>query len=350
MVDPSEIKAMIVRLANESGFVRVGIAPADTPAGGERFGRFLALDYHGQMSWLAKEPQRRCDVRSLLGEPDDGVCVICLAASYAPSGDDAGAGHIARYARGRDYHRVLGKRCRKIVAELSDAVGGNFRARICVDTAPILERELAAAAGLGWIGRNGCLIDAKFGSYLLLAEIVVNLSLPVDGPVKNRCGSCRACLEACPSGAIQDDGMVDSRRCVSYLTIEHRQSIPESLRRPCGQRVFGCDICQEVCPYNRDVPAGDAEIRGPDFGELSRAAALASATPAEIIRWEWSDWDRATRGSSARRAKYEMFLRNAAIALGNAPDPADRSALERLARHESPIVAEAATWAIKQMI
>ncbi len=341
MVDPSEIKSLIVRLAGESGFVRVGIAPGDTPLGSERFRRFLAMGYHGKMSWLAREPERRCDVRGMLDEPGDEVCVICLAASYAPSGDDAEAGHIARYARGRDYHRLLRKRCRKIVAELSGIVP-DLHARICVDTAPILERDLAAAGGLGWIGRNGCLIDAQFGSYLLLAEIVVNLSLPADKPVKNRCGSCRACLEACPSGAIQDDGLVDSRRCVSYLTIEHRESIPESLRRACGQWVFGCDVCQEVCPYNRDVPAGDAELRGP--------MALASATPDEIIRWEWADWDRATRGSSARRAKYEMFLRNAAIALGNTPDQASRDALERLTRHESPIVAEAATWAIKQYI
>ncbi len=347
MVDPSEIKSLIVRLAGELGFVRVGVAPADAPVGDERFRRFLAMGYHGQMSWLAKEPDRRCDVRELLDEPDDGICVICLAASYAPA-DDADTGHIARYARGRDYHRLLRKRCRKIVAGLSDTVGENLHARICVDTAPILERDLAAAAGLGWIGRNGCLIDAQYGSYLLLAEIVVNLPLEADGPVKNRCGSCRACVDACPTGAIQDDGLVDSRRCVSYLTIEHREAIPESLRGPCGQWVFGCDICQEVCPYNRGVPPGDAELRGPDFGELSRATDLALATPAEIIRWEWSDWDRATRGSSARRAKYEMFLRNAAIALGNAPDPTSRDALENLARHESPIVAEAATWALKQ--
>ncbi len=339
MVDLSKIKLLIVRLAGELGFVRMGIAPADIPAGGEHFRRFLAMGYHGTMSFLAREPERRCDVRHMLDVPADAGSVICLAVSYAPAEVKDAAGRIARYARGRDYHRLLRKRCGKLVAELSKTAPG-LQARICVDTAPLLERELAAAAGLGWIGRNGCLIDSRFGSYLLLAEIVVNLPLPPDKPVKNRCGSCRACIEACPTGAIQDDGLVDSRRCVSYLTIEHRGSIPESLRGACGRWVFGCDVCQEVCPFNRSVPAGDAELRGP--------ADLAVAPLGKMLRWEWADWDRATRGSSARRAKYEMFLRNAAVAAGNALDPAYRPALENLARHESPIVAEAARWAMKQ--
>ncbi|MDY7011487.1 MAG: tRNA epoxyqueuosine(34) reductase QueG [Planctomycetota bacterium] len=354
MVDPSEIKSLIVRLAGELGFARVGVAPVEAHTGAEHFRRFLRRGYHGTMSYLARDPQRRCDVRNLLDEPDKPGSVICLAASYAPAGDEDSSGHIARYARGRDYHRLLRKRCGKIVAELSRIIPG-LKARICVDTAPLLERGLAAAAGLGWIGRNGCLIDSRFGSYLLLAEIVVNLPLPANGPVKNRCGSCRACVDACPTGAIQDDGLVDSRRCVSYLTIEHRGSIPESLQRACGQCVFGCDICQEVCPFNRSVPDGDAELRGP--------AELASAPLGQILRWERADWDRATRGTPARRAKFEMFLRNAAIAAGNlACDSTDLaevrqaganertclSALEDLARYESPIVAQAARWALKR--
>lgn len=339
MNDPSEIKSLITSLAGELGFVCAGVAPVEMRSGAERFGRFLKQGYHGTMSFLSREPERRCDVRQMLPESADAGSVICLAASYAPAGDEDASGHIARYARGRDYHRLLRKRCDRLVAELSASLP-HLQARICVDTAPLLERELAAAAGLGWIGRSGCLIDSRFGSYLLLAEIVVNLSLPPDKPVKNRCGSCRACVDACPSGAIQDDGLVDARRCVSYLTIEHRGSIPESLRGACGRWVFGCDICQEVCPFNRKAPPGDAELRGP--------TALALTPLAEMLRWEPADWDRTTRGSSARRATCEMFLRNAAVAAGNSPDRAWRSALEGLARHESPVVADAAQWALKQ--
>jgi epoxyqueuosine reductase len=332
-----ELKALITELAGALGFARVGIAPARPSTQADRFHEFLALGYQADMAYLARNGEARCDVRSVLA---GAASVICVAASYAPDPCGEGTEHIARYARGRDYHRVLRSRCRSLVAELSRAEP-NLAARICVDTAPVLERDLAAAAGLGWIGRNGCLINREFGSYLLLAEIVTNLPLAPDEPVPKRCGTCRACVDACPAGAIRESGLVDSRRCVSYLTIEHRGRIPEELRGAMGRWVFGCDLCQEACPFNRRAPAGDAELRGPS--ELARTPLGA------MLDWTHEDWDRATRATAARRAKYEMFLRNAAIAAGNARDPALRAPLARLLRRGSPVLVEAARWALGRL-
>jgi len=335
--DPRELKALVHRLAGELGFVRVGVAPADVSPRGARFREFLRRGYHAEMSYLARRPEARCDVRRRLA---GAASVICLAASYAPGPEDRATAHVARYARGRDYHRLLRKRCRALVTELTVAEPA-LRARICVDTAPVLERGLAAAAGLGWIGRNGCLIHPRLGSWLLLAEIVVNMPMPPDAPLRARCGSCRACVEACPTGAIGQDGLVDCRLCLSYLTIEHRGPIPESLRPAMGARVLGCDVCQEVCPFNRHAPAGDADLRGPS--EMAR-------TPlAEMLVWTERDWDRATRGSAGRRASWVMLLRNAAIAAGNTGGRGVGPPLARLAEHRSSLVAEAARWALRRL-
>ena len=339
MTDPAQLKALLLRLARELGFVRAGVAPAGRSPRADRFDRFLKLGCQAEMAYLQRDPQARCDPTRLL---DGAASVICLAASYAPADGPGEGGAIARYARGRNYHRLLRKRCGKLVDALREAAPA-MEARICVDTAPLLERDLAAAAGLGWIGRNGCLIDRELGSYLLLAEVVTDLPLPADGPAANGCGSCRACVDACPTGAIRPDGLVDSRRCVSYLTIEHRGAIPEEFRPGCGERVFGCDACQQACPYNRPgrLPPADAELAGPS--ELARTSIEA------VLEWTQSDWDRLTRGSAGRRANYEMYLRNAAIAAGNAAAPSRRAALERLAGHESHLVADAARWALQRV-
>jgi len=334
--DATTIKAHATGLARGLGFARVGVAPP-VAARPERFAEFLARGLHADMHYLARNPSARADARHLLPEARS---VMCLAVSYAPDAADESSGLIARYARGRDYHRVLRARCRKLLAALVEIVP-DLKARICVDTAPLLERDLAAQAGLGWIGRNGCLIDPQLGSYLLLAEIVTNLPLPPDGPVADRCGGCRACIDACPAGAIGDDGLLDCRRCASYLTIEHRGAIGEPLRKAMGRNVFGCDACQAACPFNRRAPAGDAALRGPS--DLAR-------TPlGEILDFTDADWDRLTRGSAARRATREMFARNAAIAVGNTHDQTLRRPLKRLAESASAVVAEAARWALARV-
>jgi len=340
----ADLKDTIEHLAFQQGFVAVGVVPTGPVAGVDRYLRFLSLGYHAGMDWLARNPQRRCDTRFLLpdGAGDSGS-VICLAASYAPSGQDDTSqfNWVARYARGRDYHRLLRKRCEKIVSAISKLVDGLFT-RICVDTAPVLECSLAAAAGLGWIGKNGCLINRKYGSYLLLAEIVTNLPLEPDKPVENGCGSCKACIESCPTGALTDDGLVDASRCISYLTIEHRGVIPDEFKPACSSWLFGCDTCQEVCRYNRGVPAGDAELRGPNN--------IAGLAPRDLLKWSKADWDLFTRGSAVRRAKYEMLLRNAAIAAVNDDGTDVKHLLERLSRHESAIVADAARWSLTRKV
>jgi len=336
MDSPAALKAVVVEAAGRLGFACVGVAPAGPSPRAGRFERFIELGLHAGMAYLQRDPAGRADPRRLL---EGAASVICLAVSYAPAEGDASAGLIARYARGRDYHRLLRARCRKLLDVLAARAPG-LRGRICVDTAPVLERDLAAAAGLGWIGRNGCLINRRWGSYLLLAEIVVNVPLPPDGPVPDGCGSCQRCVQACPTGAIRPDGLVDSRRCISYLTIEHRRELPEELCPALGQRVFGCDVCQEVCPHNRAVPAGDGELRGP--------SALARASLAEMLAWDRADWDRLTRGSAARRATCEMFLRNAAVAAGNSGDAGLWPLLRRLAGHPASEVARAARWALRQ--
>jgi len=241
--------------------------------------------------------------------------VICLAVGYAPSpGGSASSAPVARYARGRDYHKVLKGRCRRLLARLRELDAG-FRGRAFVDSGPVMERSLAVRAGLGWIGRNGCLFVPGLGSYVLLCEIICNLPLVPDGPLPAQCHDCSACVEACPTGAIRDDALIDARRCVSYLTIECRGQIDREFWPMIGPAVFGCDRCQEACPHNRGLPVGDVEM-------LGDMPPLGGAELADILRWSAGDWDLATRGSACRRATREMLIRNAAIAAGNSADPA----------------------------
>ena len=270
--------------------------------------------------------------------------VICLAAAYAPNRPPpTQAARVARYARGRDYHNVLRRRCRGLMDRIR-ALEPSFAGRAFVDSAPVMERSLAAAAGVGWIGRNGCLLAPGLGSYVLLAEIVCNLPLAPDAPLEPQCGDCRACLAACPTGALGDDGLVDARKCVSYLTVEHAGRIASPLWPKMGTSLFGCDACQEACPHNADLPAGEADLVG-------AAAPLAGASTAHVLAWREDDWDRATRGSAIRRAQWPRLLRNAAIAAGNVPAgssdaPALAAALRRLRRGD---LAELIDWALSRL-
>lgn len=336
MADALSLKEMLLRRAGELGFCAAGVAPPAIPEHAGRYRNFLARGLHAGMSYLQRRPEARCDAGKLL---PGARSVICLALSYAPAaGTDAGA--IARYARGRDYHRVLAARCRKLFLDMR-TLAPAVQAKVCADTAAISDRTFAAAAGIGWIGRNGCLIHARLGSYLVLAEIITDLPLPPDRPMKNRCAGCRACAEACPTGAIGADGLIDCRRCISYLTIEHRGPIEAELAGKMGARLFGCDRCQEVCPHNRKAPAGDPELLGP--------SQLAKTTAGEALHWRQADWDRLTRGSAGRRAKHEMFLRNAAIAAGNAGPPSLPRRLEELSDSASAMVSSAARWALERI-
>lgn len=307
MTRTDELADRIRALALEAGFACVGVAPATEAPHGERLDQWLARGWHAGMGYMARNVEKRKRPDLLV---PGARSVICLAAAYAPREEDTGGQYfIARYARARDYHKVLKKRCRRLMDRIRE-IAPEFAGRAFVDSAPVAERSLAAAAGLGWIGLNGCLIVPGLGSYVVLCEIVCNLPLVPGGPIAPQCGDCDACTAACPTGALGDEGLVDCRKCISYLTIEHRGEIEPQYREKIGNRLFGCDTCQEVCPHNRGVPPGDAEL-------TSKGKPLDGAGLVEILAWREDQWDAATGGSPLRRADYEALLRNARIVAGN---------------------------------
>ncbi|MFW6153927.1 MAG: tRNA epoxyqueuosine(34) reductase QueG [Planctomycetota bacterium] len=331
------LKPYAVERAPQLGFAAAGVARAGTAPHGEAFRRWLAARRQASMAYMAEHVDQRCDLR--LAWPW-ARSVLCLAASYAPRAGADQTSPIARYARGRDYHRVLKARCRTLADELVERMPG-LQTRICVDTAPLLERDWAAAAGLGWIGKNACLIHPTRGSYLLLAEIVLSAELPSDAPMADRCGDCRACLDACPNRALVAPRELDARRCNSWATVEHRGGLDADAFDTDGF-VFGCDLCQQVCPYNRDLPAGEID-------DLVTPRPPAAADIETILAWSPADWDAATRGSATRRAGYAPFLRNAALAVGRQRLAAARDRLETLARHDDRAVRAAARWALGRL-
>ncbi len=329
------LKTYAVQRALQLGFAAAGVARAGAAAHGEAFRRWLAAGRHASMAYMAAHVDQRCDVRAAWPWARS---VLCLAASYAPREERPSL--IARYARGRDYHRVLKARCRTLADELVERMPG-LRTRICVDTAPILERDWAAQAGLGWIGKNACLIHPTRGSYLLLAEIVLSAEWPPDPPMTDRCGDCRACLDACPNGALVAPRELDARRCNSWATVEHCGGL-DADAFDTGGFVFGCDLCQQVCPYNRDLPGGEMD-------DLVTPRAVATADVETILGFSPADWDVATRGSAARRAGWAQFLRNAALAAGRAHLRRGRDRLAALARHDDAAVRAAARWALERL-
>jgi epoxyqueuosine reductase len=339
--DSAQLAREAKALAMEEGFVAAGVASAHGPLpNAEVFRRWLARGGHGEMAYLERNLAKRIDPSLLV---PGAQSVLCLAvacgeggrASSAPLGgepvvfdpeasDRRAAGPlVARYARGRDYHKVLKRKCVRLMDRLRE-LAPSFAGRAFVDSAPVMERTLAAAAGVGWIGANGCLHVPGRGSHVLLCEIVSNLPLAADGPIASGCDRCGACVKACPTGAIDSTGLVDARRCVSCLTIECRGTIEREFWPLMGGRLFGCDRCQEACPHNRSLPPGDAEL------SPSRPP-LGGADLARVLRWSREDWDAATRGAACRRASWEMFLRSAAIAAGCLRDKSLAPALAALA-------------------
>jgi epoxyqueuosine reductase len=254
---------------------------------------------------------------------------------------DASLAYVSRYALGRDYHKVLRQRLQQLATRIEAQVGA-FRYRVFTDSAPVMEVELAAQAGLGWRGKHTLLLDRSAGSWFFLGEIYTDLPLPVDHPASEHCGSCTRCIDVCPTRAIVAPYLLDARRCISYLTIEHKGSIPEALRTLLGNRIYGCDDCQLVCPWNRF--ARTAEID--DFGVRN---GLDAAALVELFAWTQDDFDLRLEGSAIRRIGYERWLRNLAVALGNAPtSPQVLAALRARADHPSALVREHVLWALRR--
>jgi len=333
-----DLTSAVKVLARQLDFGRVGITSAGPVAHAAVFREWLARGCQAGMTYMESNLSKRLRPELLV----PGACsVICLAVGYAPAGaqprTDAA---VARYARGRDYHKLLKRRCNKLMDRIRQ-IAPRFTGRAFVDTAPVMERNLAAAAGIGWIGRNGALIVPGLGSYVLLCQIICNLPLRPDGPLRSECKDCRACLEACPTGAFVGDRIVDAGRCISYLTIEHRGPIAREFWTLIGRRVFGCDACQEACPFNRNCPPSDPEL-------LGDGTPLGGATIGKILAWGYEDWDAATRGSATRRVSYEMFTRNAIIAAGNSADASLAEPLRRL-RQRSGQFQQLISWALERL-
>lgn len=337
----SALAGELRRRAREAGFVAVGIARAvPLERDGATLATWLDAGRHAGMSYMARHTEKRVDPRKLL---PDCRSVIVLAMNYWPGEREArtpaGRASVALYARGRDYHKVFGVRLKALAAWIDEASGATSRG--FVDTGPVLERAWAERAGVGWIGKNANLLTRELGSWLLLGEILTTAELPADrGPHEDFCGSCTACLDACPTGAIVADGVVDSAACISYWTIEHRGPVPAERREGMGSWIFGCDVCQDVCPWN-------VRFAGPVEGDpFERRPDLAGLDPAEILRLDEATFRARYSGTALMRAKWEGMRRNACIVMGNRGRPEDLSHLEPVLGDPDAVVSGHAAWAV----
>lgn len=355
------MKREIRAAARAAGFDQVGFAPASPPKHAEAYQAWLASGYHGEMAYMAREDsvRRRLDPREALPGCRT-LIVVSLQYGSTPAGTtasgrrdadraDASRGRrlpvVARYALGRDYHDVFEERLDALSAAIADLAPG-ARTKRYVDYGPVLERDHAQRAGLGWIGKNTMLLHPDFGSYFMLGELLTDLDIEPDPPfVHDRCGTCRRCIDACPTDAILDGRLLDARLCISYLTIELRGSIPEALRPAIGNRVFGCDICQEVCPWNSDALLPDQAPFEPRPGQPMPAEDMV-AWAEELASLDNDEFRARYRGTAFSRPGRDGLLRNLAVGLGNSGESGARPILERLNGDSSPLVREHARWAL----
>ncbi len=327
------------------GFQKVGIADTDLTSAETHLAQWLAQGFHGEMQYLARHGHRRSRPAALI---PGTLSVISVRMDYLPPSDDPelaladpASAFVSRYALGRDYHKTLRQRLQKLAVVIADRVG-EFGHRVFVDSAPVLEKPLAVKAGLGWMGKHTNVLSREAGSWFFLGELYTDLPLPSDSPLTDHCGSCQACIDVCPTRAIVAPYQLDARRCISYLTIELHGSIPEAHRAQLGNRIYGCDDCQLVCPWNRFAAPTDET----DFLPRHR---LDSASLIEVFAWSEAEFLARTEGSAIRRIGWERWLRNVAVALGNAPtSDAVVAALQARAMHPSDIVREHTQWALRR--
>jgi epoxyqueuosine reductase len=345
-IDLHAAKRELLAQARALGFNALGVAAIEIPEDERHLLRWLDDGCHGEMYYMQRHARLRGRPQELL---HGAVRVVSARLDYWP-GDarpalavlaDRALGYVSRYALGRDYHKVMRQALARLAADLAQRIGA-FGYRVCVDSAPVLEKAHARNAGLGWIGKHTNLIAREAGSWFFLGEILTDLPLPVDAPASAHCGTCQACIPACPTGAIVAPWRLDARRCISYLTIEHHSAIPEELRPALGNRIYGCDDCQLVCPWNKFARAA----AHPDFKVRH---ALDATTLPELFLWTRAQFEQRMRGSAIYRIGYERWSRNIAVALGNAPTSAEVvSALEVRRADASALVREHVEWALKQ--
>ncbi len=345
-LDLLALTASIREWAVQLGFQQVGITDIDLTEDALRLDAYLAAGYHGEMEYMASHGTMR-------SRPDELVPgtlrVISVRMDYLPEDTQMAQmlaqpeqAYVSRYALGRDYHKLIRKRLQQLAEKISQEIGP-FGHRAFVDSAPVLEKPLARKAGLGWVGKNTLILNRKAGSWFFLGELLVDLPLPIDQPNdRDHCGKCTACLQVCPTQAFVGDRVLDARRCISYLTIELKGAIPEELRPLIGNRVFGCDDCQLVCPWNRFAKPTQED----DFQPRHR---LDNSSLVELFMWTEDEFLARTLGSPIRRTGYERWLRNLAVGLGNAPSTiAVLEALKARLEHPSELVREHVRWALQQ--
>jgi epoxyqueuosine reductase len=331
----ADLKDRIKEKARQLGFILAGVTSPDSPENFHRFEAWLRQGMHGTMNYLAGQRSRvrRADPRQSLPECKS---ILCLGIPYPPPESR----QIASYALGADYHDVIPRKLQSIVQYIEEIAGRSVPNRSYTDTGPVLERELAQRAGLGWIGKNTCLINPKMGSTFLLAEILLGIELEADEPFRSdHCGTCTRCIQACPTQCIQPDRTLDARRCISYLTIEHRDEVPAEVRSLMQDWIFGCDVCQQVCPWNRFSPPADPALE-PCIPLPVRSSDLLLDAP---------EFNRRFKRTPVKRAKHHGYLRNLCIAIGNGGNREDIPYLEKLSDRADPTIKEHAFWAIDRI-
>ena len=343
--EPTDLKAELAREAHALGFDCIGIGdPGAIGDAGKYFHAFIEAGGHGDMDWLAARPERRADPRVLWPEVRS---IIMLGVNYGPDGNplailqQRSRGAISVYAQGDDYHDLIKKRLKALARWLVASSGGEVK--VFVDTAAVMEKPLAQAAGLGWQGKHTNLVSREFGSWLFLGAIFTTLDLPRDEADIDRCGSCRACLDICPTNAFPSPYQLDARRCISYLTIESKGPIPREFRKSIGNRIYGCDDCLAVCPWNKFARTGRET-------KLAARENLRAPALAELARLDDLGFRALFAKSPVKRIGRDRFVRNVLIAIGNSQDASLADAAKRLLGDESPLVRGAAVWALSQLM
>jgi epoxyqueuosine reductase len=340
-IPAAELKARLICSARDAGFDSCRVAACNPPEHATEFRKWLRQGSHGEMNYMQRGEEKRCDPEKIL---PGARSIVALALNYfqgeqSRRSKTAATGRIARYAWGDDYHDVIAAKLNKL-DEFLRSFGGHQKCY--VDTGPVLERDHGAQSGIGWHGKSTMLIDQRLGTWFFLAEVLTTLELPPDKPVPNRCGTCERCIQACPTGAITGPHQLDARRCISYLTIELKGAIPLELRPLIGNRIFGCDDCLEACPWN-------------GFAQESRETAFSARRSTtgmslrEYLHLNAAEFRALFKNSPIKRIKRRGFLRNVCVALGNVGDLSDLPALERAAADLEPMIAEHAAWAIKRI-
>lgn len=343
-MDYQELANKIKIWAKELGFEKVGIADVDLSEHEEELKRWLEAGYHGEMDWMERHGMMRARPQELL---PGTIRVISARMHYLPAEaqfastlDNPELAYISRYALGRDYHKVVRNQLKKLGERIQEEVS-SLQFRPFVDSAPILERPLAQNAGLGWKGKHSLLLDKEVGSWFFLGELLVDIPLPIDSRSEDHCGQCRACITSCPTNAIVSEGVIDARKCISYLTIEYSGVIPEEYRKPMGNRIYGCDDCQLVCPWNRFSPLTEQK-------DFERRSVLNNPELITLFEWDEKTFLKNMEGSPIRRMGYNQWLRNLSIAMGNAPYSPKIIAVLESKKGLSSVLDTHIDWAIDQ--